>query len=101
MSADEGETATHQHTKPCQDCPFARSALRGWLGSMSVEEWLRCAHGVTKVDCHVHLTKECAGLAIYRANCAKLPMPGQLRLPKDRKRCFSSPVEFTAHHTRT
>jgi len=98
ISADEGERAKGQHQKPCQDCPFKRDSIKGWLGIMTPDEWVMCAHGVTQIDCHVHYGAQCAGAAIYRKNVCKLPLPGQLKLPRDTEAVFSSPMQFKEHH---
>lgn len=85
--------------KPCSDCPWARDALRGWLGSLSADEWLQAAHGEGRADCHAYQGPQCAGFAIYRANICKLPRDRNAqKLPADRERVFSSPMEFKAHH---
>lgn len=100
VTGDEATVAQCQHIKPCSDCPFTREALRGWLGSMTLDEWLRSAHGEAQIGCHVYAGAQCAGAAIYRANCAKsCHTPGILKLPKDRKLCFSNQMEFKAHHS--
>jgi hypothetical protein len=98
ISSKEAMPAKGQHVKPCTDCPFARTALHGWLGSISVTDWLRLAHGDGPIECHVLEGAECAGAAIYRRNVAKMPGPGVLRLEADRNLVFATPMEFTAHH---
>lgn len=99
VSSDQAQPATQQHRAPCSDCPFARRALRGWLGALSAEDWLRLAHGEGTSECHVHIGVQCAGLAIYRANVGKLPRtPAALALPANRKLVFSSREEFLRHH---
>ena len=98
VSSEQAETMLTQHKKPCDDCPFARTALKGWLGSMSIQDWIRAAHGESFVDCHVTTNMQCAGVAIYRANVCKLPWSPNLKLPPDDKLVFSSPMEFTEHH---
>lgn len=98
ISSDEAVTSDHQHTQPCSDCPFARTALNGWLGGVSIEEWLQRAHSDTVVACHTISNQQCAGLAIYRRNVAKGCWPPMLKLPADRKKAFATPMEFRAHH---
>lgn len=90
---------TKQHTKPCADCPWARTALRGWIGGYPVAYWLAAVHGEAEVNCHTR-TAQCAGAAIYRANVLKCPRDGKLlQLPPDRETVFATPAEFTQHHT--
>ena len=101
ISADEAVQAKAQHTKPCSDCPWARTALNGWLGGVSAQEWIQRAHGEAKIPCHTLRGAQCAGLAIYRANVCKSPRdPSILRLPADREKVFATPMEFTEYHER-
>lgn len=90
-----------QHQRPCSDCPWQRDALPGWLGSGTPAEWVDTAHGECRVECHVILGMQCAGMAIYRANVVKKPRdPAILTLPKDKQRVFATPTEFLDHHER-
>lgn len=100
VSADESEDTLKQHIKPCADCPFARTALKGWLGNLSIDDWIQAAHGESLIDCHVTKRWECAGAAIYRSNVCKLPPRGQLDLEPDGKLVFSTPMEFREYHER-
>ena len=99
ISSEEAEVAVAQHRRPCSDCPWARTALNGWLGSSTPEEWLRYAHGEGTSECHTLLGAQCAGFAIYRANVCKVPIDrNALVLPPDRERVFATPMEFLEHH---
>lgn len=98
ISSDEAVEGKVQHTQPCSDCPWARTALNGWLGTGTPEEWLRTAHGDNVVDCHTIKNTQCAGLAIYRKNVCKLPYPPNLILPADKEKVFAHPNEFLEHH---
>lgn len=96
----QARPAKKQHTKPCVDCPFGRHALAGWLGNMSVDEWIGAVHGEALIDCHTVSNQQCAGAAIYRSNVCKSPRRNDtLRLPADRILVFSSMAEFKFHHT--
>ena len=98
-TAEDAKPAARQHMKPCGDCPWARTALAGWLGNMSVDEWLQAAHGEALIDCHTVSNQQCAGSAIYRANVCKLVRdPSILKLKPDRQLVFASRMEFRAHH---
>jgi hypothetical protein len=100
ISNDEAVVGKVQHTKSCSDCPWARTALAGWLGSMTTAEWIAVAHSDAYVECHTLLTQQCAGLAIYRKNMCKSPRdPSILVLDKDTGTVFSNPVEFITHHS--
>lgn len=52
LSAADAVPAKSQHVKPCSDCPWSRGSLPGWLGTMSVDDWLAAAHGEAVVECH-------------------------------------------------
>lgn len=100
LTHHDAKPAKRQHTKPCFDCPWARAAFPGWLGSMSADEWVALAHGEGSADCHTVSNQNCAGLAIYRSNVCKDPRaPNALRLPADRALVFGNPMEFKKHHT--
>lgn len=101
ITSDEAvENKGIQHEKPCSDCPWARTALNGWLGPYTLDEWLAIAHfGNLRVDCHTIKATECAGFAIYQANNAILPRDRTLlALEPDEKLVFSNADEFRAHH---
>ena len=99
ISCDEATQAKGQHQDPCSDCPWSRCALPGWLGSSTAEQWVEIAHSDALVECHTLLGAQCAGVAIYRANNAKLPRdPRVLRLPRDTLEVFTSPDQFKLHH---
>ncbi len=98
ISSDEATPATRQHKKPCSDCPWAREALKGWLGGPTADEWLAEAHGNVRIDCHVHTGVQCAGSAIYRRNVLKLVGGELLRLEADKVLVFATPAEFKTHH---
>jgi len=98
---------------PCVECPWRRKAARGWLGSLTAEEWVQAAHGEAAIACHktidqdneddhvwVEGERQCGGAARYRANVFKLPHnPGVAVGPRD-PNVFASPAEFVQHHTR-
>lgn len=99
LSTEDAVPAATQHRKPCSDCPFAREALPGWLGGLTVNEWIQEIKGDDKIMCHVLDGAQCAGSSIFRANLAKRPRdPAVLLLPADRESCFATPMEFAAHH---
>ncbi len=90
-----------QHESPCDDCPWRRDSLPGWLGPLSPQEWVESAHGEDKIPCHSYDGPQCAGSAIYRRNVAKSCRDAtNLRLPADREKVFATPNEFKTHHTK-
>jgi len=99
ISSSQAVPSDTQHSKPCSDCPWARTSLVGWTGEMSPQEWIEAAHGEALVDCHALIGPQCAGVAIYRANVCKTPRdPRILRLSSDCDSVFASPKEFLNHH---
>ena len=102
IASDEAPESNIQHTRPCTDCPFARTALAGWLGGLTRQEWVSLLHSDERIDCHAIIGPQCAGAAIYRANICKLPRDKTLlRLQADRLLVFGSPIEFAEHHCDT
>lgn len=105
LTTEDAVPAKGQHMSPCSDCPWARTALRGWLGGTGpvteqVDDWLKEAHGGMDIPCHVLTGAQCAGAAIYRTNvCKRNVAPGVLLLPADREKVFATPMEFRAHHS--
>lgn len=100
VSDDQAEPAKRQHRKPCADCPFARTALKGWLGNPSLEDWVQMVHGEHYINCHCTTNRSCAGAAIFRANVLKICRdPKHLRLPPNKTLVFASTQEFVKHHT--
>lgn len=100
ISSAEAVEGKVQHTTPCSDCPMTRTALKGWLGGATPDEYVRLAHSDHVVDCHAIKNTQCAGIAIYRRNVVKRCDPPNLVLPKDTEAVFSTPMEFLEHHKR-
>lgn len=101
ISTSEATPRKQQHTQPCTDCPFARTALRGWLGGCTPEEYLALAHGDEPILCHATGNQQCAGAAVYRANVGKhCRERTALKLAADREEVFATPMEFLEHHER-
>jgi hypothetical protein len=98
ISSCEAKPGKAQHTEPCSDCPMARTALPGWLGGATAQQYACVAHSDLKVDCHAIKGQQCAGMAIYRANALKRCYPPNLNLPINHKTVFSNPAEFKKHH---
>jgi len=93
--------------KPCNECPWRRNALAGYLGPHNADEWLSLAETDAPIACHKTIqesesfegTKHCAGAATYRANRCKLPRDKRIPTgPSDHDGVFSNPVQFKDHH---
>jgi|SRR5208337_961993 len=99
ITTEEAPHSNLQHTRPCTDCPFARTALPGWLGPYKREIWVQLLHGDERIDCHAIKGPQCVGAAIYRANVCKLPRDKSLLLLNpNRTLVFAGPGEFLRHH---
>lgn len=99
-TSDQVKPAKKQHTKPCGDCPWRKTAIKGWLGGVTKEQWIYDAHSDDKIICHCTGNTECAGVAIYRKNVAKSPRDKSvLILPADKENVFATPMEFLEYHT--
>lgn len=95
-------------TKPCDECPWRRASIPGYVGPHDAGAWRDAIHSDAPIACHKTITSEgeettyshqCAGAAIYRANVHKLPRdPDVVTLPADRERVFANDREFLAHH---
>ena len=95
-----------QHpTKPCKTCPFRVDAPPGELGGSPSFRFIGQAFGPFYLPCHAQPgydtladdQLECAGAAIFRANCGLPPVKGLHVLPPGPE-AFSSPATFLAYH---
>ena len=103
--------------KPCDDCPFRRNAMPGWLGAGSPESFIDTIRSEGYLPCHQTLNYEdaswkarwlaqsdgrgCAGALIMSANMCKLPRDQAMpRMPADRNPVFATAAEFIAFHRR-
>ncbi len=99
ITSSEAPEHPGQLTQPCSDCPWARKSLPGWLGGISIDDWIACAHADGKILCHAFKGPQCAGAAIFRRHICKSPRdPEVLVLPADREKVFSWHDEFREHH---
>ncbi len=93
-------------SRPCNDCPWRKQSLPGWLGPMAAEDWVALAMSDQPVACHMTLDEDfswegafqCAGAADFRANICKLPRDPDVARGAPNDAVFSSPAEFVAYH---
>lgn len=100
---------------PCNDCPFRRRSMPGWLGAGSPESFIHCINTDDPLPCHQTIDYEdpnwkekwveeqqgsmCAGALILMANMQKLPRDrGFPRLPQDKETVFATAQEFVCYH---
>lgn len=103
-------------TKVCNDCPFRRKSMAGWLGGSSPEGFIDCMQRDEPLPCHQTIDyddpdwlvkwmeqedtgKMCAGSLVFMANKLQRPHAKDFpTLPRDLENVFSNSVEFTRHH---
>jgi len=101
--------------EPCNDCPWRRAAIPGWLGPYLPSDWIKIAHSEAPIACHKTIVvtdplemtgkwdhpklRQCRGAAIFRANVSKQPKNPTIETgPPDTESCFGSNEEFLEHH---
>jgi hypothetical protein len=61
--------------KPCVECPFKKSSIKGYLGGFTIEETLDTANSEADFLCHVsgrrEVKKQCAGRMLFATKRAK------------------------------
>lgn len=100
---------------PCNECPFRRKAMPGWLGAATPQSFIVEISMERPLPCHPSIDydddqwlekwaaqkigKICAGSLILSANMGKRPRdPKFPRLQSDKKLVFASHREFIDHH---
>lgn len=100
---------------PCNDCPFRKKAMPGWLGAASPQDFIDSILHEDPLPCHQTINyddpdwkakwesaktgKMCAGALIHSANIAKAPRdPAFPRMPADRETVFATPRDFLHFH---
>jgi hypothetical protein len=100
--------------KVCNDCPFRRKAMPGWLGHGSPESFIDCMQRDEPLPCHQTIDYDdrhwlakwmaqgddtgqmCAGALTFLAN--KLQHHPFQKMGKDHETVFSNTIEFVRHH---
>lgn len=100
---------------PCNECPFRRVSLPGYLGAATPDDFIAVAtYGETPMPCHKEVNyesknweklmlraRQCTGHAIYLGNTCKDPRNKEVyTMPADHALVFSTPVQFIEHHGR-
>ena len=98
--------------KACGGCPFKRvnNNSKPHPGGSHPAVYLGQARGPFWLPCHADknydsknsdpaTVKQCAGAAIFRANCqTETKLKGLLKLPADKERVFSNEAEFMDYY---
>jgi hypothetical protein len=103
-------------SKVCNDCPFRRSAMPGWLGAGTPESFIAEIQGERPLPCHQTIDYDqnpdwkekweaqeigsvCAGALILSANMGKLARDRAFpRMVSDRETVFGTHKEFIDYH---
>lgn len=99
--------------KPCKQCPFKRTAERGWLGSYRLpQEYMDSIASGVRRACHEEVKYDqtdwpqqeerastCAGSLIFYANQEKA-VPGLPRMHTAVKQVFRTRDEFEVYHSK-
>lgn len=102
-------------TKPCNECPFRRTSMPGWLGAATPQSFIVEISMERPLPCHTTIDYDardwlrqwerqrigfiCAGSLIMTANMAKLPRDPEFpRMKPNTKLVFARPDEFIRHH---
>lgn len=100
---------------PCNECPWRRDAIPGYLGPYTPLDWVKIAHGEQPIACHktirVHnplestgswddpKIRQCRGAAIFRENVGKSPKnPTIITGPHDPVAVFDDTLDFCRYH---
>lgn len=101
-------------SQPCNNCPFRRKSMPGWLGAGSPESFIDCMQRDEPLPCHQTVDyddehwlakwmlqrdskmKMCAGALVFMRN--KLQNNPFAKVEKDHENIFSNSVEFVRHH---
>lgn len=104
---------------PCQQCPFRKLSLPGYLGSYTPETVIQHLNFEIPFLCHTHVEKtvgyedpkwdekvepqHCAGALIFTRNMCKLPRDAKhaaaVRDVKDCPEVFENIPDFMKHHS--
>lgn len=83
---------------PCINCPFRKTALKGWLGSKRAEE----IAGNGSFVCHKKKHLQCAGhMLLLQQSNQFVSLASMLKIPlelKGREQVFDTTQAFIKHH---
>ena len=99
--------------KPCDECPFRKKSLKGWLGGETPQSTLDFVNGEADFACHKTRHKEesamsrCKGFLMFTRKMCKIPKYNKDLQTAVMKIDFKSPqldeiltrIEFIPHHT--
>lgn len=96
-----------QCAQPCNECPWRKQSVPGYLGPYTATEWLDAAHAEGAIACHKTIppgggwgdrTLQCAGLASFRHHVMKTPRNRTIAVGPANPAVLQSNDEFLRHH---
>lgn len=95
--------------EPCNECPWRKKSVPGYLGPYNAERWLESAHAEAPIPCHKTIqeggwgpkTRQCRGAAAFRANVCKSPRNRTIEAWPPDPEVFESNAAFVEHHERS
>lgn len=96
---------------PCQECPFRKNSLPGWLGADDPQNFMNTVMADVEMPCHLTIdydsefweedlqeAEQCAGAAIFFSNISKLSRDRNRLILSKNANVFASVKEFFVHH---
>lgn len=80
---------------PCNQCPFKKDSLKGYLGASTPVEFLEQAESDIVMPCHLHIDYEDVNLR----NRCKSPRNNVIQKGDSNKEVFDAAQEFYNHHS--
>lgn len=103
-----------KHKKPCDECPWRRSHMPGWLGGYEAEDYIRqIQFDGPPLPCHKTFPEGngpakamCAGALIFMKNSIKSAQhpdygDAMQHITADKEAVFTWPHEFLQHHSQS
>lgn len=91
-----------QHKTPCNECPFRRISMRGYLGGNHPQSFTVLANHDGNFPCHKTMKRakpaQCAGRATMWANQCKVSRDDSVPSVLRSEKVFAHIGEFIKHH---
>jgi hypothetical protein len=101
-------------SKPCNQCPFKKDSLKGYLGDSTPLEFLNQSEAELIMPCHLHVDYEkenwkeyietapqCKGRSDFFRNRCKSPKNSKIVKGDRNSEVFDWPQDFYNHHSKT
>ncbi len=104
----------HDLKKPCNECPFRRKSIPGWMGDATPEEFIEATMADAAMPCHMTVdyedpnwpsmnqpeTSYCYGALVFFRNTCKKSRDKERPIAEPSKDVFAHRMEFLNHHLR-